>query len=49
MPELVEKNENNECEAVNYIGFIIPLVSEVQRLNNEIDELKQKLNTLIEG
>ena len=41
MPELVVKNEYGECEAVTYIDFIVPLVSEVQRLNKEIDEYKK--------
>ncbi len=45
MPELVVKNEYGECETVTYIDFIIPLVSEVQRLNKEID----RLENLIKG
>ena len=45
MPELVIKNEKGECETVSYVDFIIPLVSEVQRLNKEID----RLENLIKG
>ena len=41
MPELVVKNEYGECEAVRYVDFVVPLVSEVQRLNKEIDEYKK--------
>ena len=45
MPELVVKNEYGECEAVRYVDFVVPLVSEVQRLNKEID----RLENLIKG
>lgn len=39
--ELVQFNKNGECETVSYIDLIIPLVSEVQRLNKIIDEIKK--------
>ena len=45
MPELVLLDENGKCDTVYYIDFIIPLVSEVQRLNKEID----RLENLIKG
>ena len=40
MPELVVKNNEGQCEAVRYVDFIVPLISEVQRLNKEIDRLE---------
>lgn len=45
MPELVLLDEDGKCDTVTYIDFIIPLVSEVQRLNKEID----RLENLIKG
>ncbi len=45
MPELVVKNNEGQCEAVRYVDFIVPLISEVQRLNKEID----RLENLIKG
>ena len=39
-PELVQKDNNGLISSVSYVDMIIPLVSEVQRLNKEIDELK---------
>ena len=42
-PELTGTDENNELSYVKYIDFVIPLVSEVQRLNKKIEELEQKV------
>ena len=46
--ELVSFNEDGECEAVSYVDLIIPLVSEVQLLNNKIDEQQKQINELKE-
>ena len=46
MPELVVKNEYGECEAVRYVDFVVPLVSEVQRLNKEIDKQNSEISNL---
>ena len=52
--ELVSFNDNGECQSVNYIGFIPPVISELQMLNNkvneqqtQIDELKELVNQFI--
>ena len=50
-PELVQKDSDGLVSSVSYVDMIIPLVSEVQRLNdvvikqqNEIDELKSLIS-----
>ena len=51
LPELVKKDSNGLVSSVSYVDMIIPLVSEVQRLNdvvikqqNEINELKSLIS-----
>ena len=39
-PELVQKDSDGLVSSVSYVDMIVPLVSEVQRLNKEINELK---------
>lgn len=48
LPELVEFNENGECETVYYMDFIIPLVAETQRLNKIVDEQQKEIDSLKE-
>ena len=50
-PELVQKDSDGLVSSVSYVDMIVPLVSEVQRLNNvitkqqnEIDELKSLIS-----
>ena len=50
-PELVKKDSDGLVSSVSYVDMIVPLVSEVQRLNNvitkqqnEIDELKSLIS-----
>ena len=39
-------DENNELSYVKYIDFVIPLVSEVQRLNKIIDVQNSEISNL---
>ena len=45
-PELVKKDSDGLVSSVSYIDMIIPLVSEVQRLNNLIMEQQNEINKL---
>ena len=45
-PELTGTDENNELSYVKYIDFVIPLVSEVQRLNKIIDGQNSEISNL---
>lgn len=42
-PELTVNNEDGVLSYVKYSEFVIPLISEVQRLNKKIEELEQKV------
>lgn len=42
-PELTVDNEDGVLSYVKYSEFVIPLISEVQRLNKKIEELEQKV------
>ena len=44
-PEMIMFDEEGKCDAIQYDFFIPILVSEVQRLNKEID----RLENLIKG
>ena len=48
LPEFVDYNENGECESVYYTEFIIPMLSEIQRLNSIIDTQQATINNLLE-
>ena len=47
-PELVVKNSDGECETVSYIDFIIPIISELQRVNSINEEQQNTINKLQE-
>ena len=48
LPEFVDYNENGECESVYYTELIIPMLSEIQRLNSIIDTQQATINNLLE-
>ena len=45
-PELVQKDSDGLVSSVSYVDMIIPLVSEVQRLNNLIIKQQNEINEL---
>ena len=43
LPELVEYNEDGQCETVYYMDFVIPLVADAQYTDKRITELECKI------
>ena len=45
-PELVQKDSDGLVSSVSYVDMIVPLVSEVQRLNNVITKQQNEIDKL---